>query len=172
MSYKGEIVAKAVDTLLQDSLAAAIAAIEAEWSADPIELNDIGTWHMGYRPVTLEQTKDQFPIITIMIGSSVPTGTADQFVLATSLYDVFINVDVVGSSDEVEDMEAEEVVTKKLFRYVQAIINVLESNSQIADDVALQLLPSVEISDVERQIADGVLVFCTQRATLGMQVES
>ena len=96
MSYKGEIVAKAVDTLLQDSLAAAIAAIEAEWSADPIELNDIGTWHMGYRPVTLEQTKDQFPIITIMIGSSVPTGTADQFVLATSLYDVFINVDVVG----------------------------------------------------------------------------
>lgn len=171
MSYHAETIAEAVMGLLEDNLAAALDTVATEWGADPVSLGDVATWLFGHHPTVLERAKTAFPIVSVIAGNSSPTGEADQFVLATSLYEFYVDVFVAAESTTTVD--AEELVSKKLLRYVEAVFDVLAANMQISSIAALRTLPAVEISEVARQYTEGRKEeFFTQWARLTMQAEA
>lgn len=143
MSYKAEAIGKAVTSLLQTKIAAALTAVAARWTTDAITLGSVSSWEFGHRPTILEKESTYYPAISVMVGDSEPVVNADQWMLSKDRYPVLVDVFVTE--------ETEEKVAKKLLRYVEAMLDVFEANQQITSALALNGPPSVQFSEVGRQ---------------------
>ena len=143
MSYKAETIGKAVTSLLQTKIAAALTAVAARWTSDAITLGSVATWEFGHRPTILEKESTYFPAISVMVGDAEPVVNADQWMLSRDRYPVLVDVFVTGAT--------EETVSKKLLRYIEALLDVFEANQQISSALMLNSPPTVQVSEVGRQ---------------------
>ena len=164
MSFKGESLAKAVKVLLKSELDAALVVVADQWEEDdPIDLDTEVTFLFGHHPTVLERPKSNFPIIAVMTGDSTPVPTSDQWVLPASMYEIYVDIFVAG--------DTEEEVSKRLLRFCEATMDVLEANQNF-DSVTQRDRPSVSISEVNRQYESGMNVeFFTEFARLLLMIE-
>jgi len=164
MSYLAEYVAKAVYSLLQGGIEAALAAVASRWESDPVDLGSVQNWQFGHSPTVLERKKAEFPIVSVIPGPSMPQETSDQWVLPSALYEVY--VDLFMAED------TEEKVTKKLLRYCEAAMDIFEASEEIPNGGMQAALPAVDPSEVSRQHVEGMNIeYFTQWARVSLVIE-
>lgn len=164
MSYEGEAIVKAVLSRLEENLPAALNAVETKWNADPVKLDEVYEYLFGFHPTLLEHQYREYPLISVMLTSSSPGELqADQW-YGQSSYEVFIDT-VVASLDEAE-------TSKKSIRFIESILDVLSADSALAvGTIQKSYVPSVELSEVLRQLDQNSKEFFTQQSRIGLGVE-
>jgi hypothetical protein len=165
MSYKGEKIAKAIEALLESKLADALGAVGGRWAGDPVDLDTDVEFLFGHHPTVLERPKADFPIIAVMAAESTPVPTSDQWILPTKSYETFVDVFVAGDD--------EEEVSKRLLRFCEAVVDVMEANREVGSGLNQTDSPSLSPSEVNRQHEPGMNVeFFTQFARLLVTIQA
>ncbi len=145
--FLAETIAKAVQKLLSDNMVAALTTVATRWPADPVTLGSVQHWLFGHHPTVLEHPKADFPIVAVMAVDSTRESSPDQWGLPEYLYEV--DVDVFVAED------TEEKTAKKLLRYCEAIIDILEAHQEIGTGILQRDYLPVTISEVNRQFEHG-----------------
>lgn len=165
MNYAGEEIIKALCAKLDAELPDVLSEVEVKWNADPIDLGKVYEYLFGHHPTLLEHPPEDYPIVSVMLTSSRPSNVqADQWYGQVD-YELFIDT-VVGSNDETE-------ISKKSLRFIEAILKVLSGNVSLGVGAIQQnYVPTVELSEVLRQLDQNSKEFFTQQSRIGIGVES
>lgn len=139
MSYQGENVERAVYNTLVEHLAAALAAVQAEWTAtDPMVLPVPVNWARGYRTWMLDLASTQYPFVLVIVPLRTPESSqAGRIDFQDSQYSVMISAFLVA------DTEAQAV--SLAHRYAQALVNVLRAHRTITGFSQVNPEPLVRI---------------------------
>lgn len=122
MAYHGETLERALETLLQTNIAAALNTVEARWSAiDPVTLPDPANWSRGYRMFMLDLVSTFYPYVLTMITDRMPeVGQAGRLKMQDVIYKATISAFVVANT--------EDDVSAIAHRYLEAIIDILQAS--------------------------------------------
>jgi hypothetical protein len=158
-----EYVAKAAQTHLQAELANALDDIEAEWTAedDPITLDNIETWHLGFLPTVVELPQSSFPVLTTVAGDEDPAADpltlANQWGYGEGTIPLIINWFVYDTDEEIS--------YKKCLRYGQAVAAVMRAHRKLATGIHIEtrgFVPQTRSGELAREFPEvGSTVFYT-----------
>lgn len=139
-SYEGEVVERALETLLQSNIAAALDAVESSWAAQglPLTLPDPVNWSRGYRLFMVDLPSTFYPYVVVQVSLQSPQTDqrgrwGQQDVMFQGLISTFV---VADSEDE---------ITTMAHRYAEAISNILQANSTIGGAGQQHYRPQVQI---------------------------
>jgi len=138
MAYRGEDLERAVETLLQAQIGAALTAAATRWAAiDPVTLDEPQTWHRGYQDLILEFPSTSYPYVVIQAPLRRPVegkgGLGEQPVK----HDLAISIFVLGDTPA----EANTVA----HRYAEAVVAVLQANQVVSGFTQQNYEPKAEI---------------------------
>jgi len=150
MTYDGEELERALVSLFEDGLGAALETVAARKSEDTgIELTEPVYYWRGYRGWMLDLPSTSFPILLGMALQREPTdGRFDQGGMQEVAWAAMITIFVIGSTEQ-------EAVTKA-HRYAEAICEVLYDNPEIYGYSRVDYEPAVRIlADNEKHMTAG-----------------
>lgn len=165
--YKGEVIVKALQAILQDNLPDALDAVETEWDdPDPLALPDVVTWLLGHSPTVLERPQADFPLVACLVPIREPKEKSSQWGFGKSRYTLYVDCFVVAAT--------EPDVNRLCWRFCEAIVSVTQNNEELAAGIIQQdYEPVVTLSEAMRQYEDNRNVeFFTQMGRVTLQVEA
>jgi hypothetical protein len=152
-SYEGEHLARQLKQRLENTLSAKLDAVADQWAdTDPVSLNYPATYFLGFNPVVLEMQSSQFPYVAVLCAGREPDrSTRESWGYQDDKYSLEVHFFVVGP-DVAE-------VYKRVCRYVEAIVMVLQADRWIESYQQTDFKPSVEISVAMPHYDEGDNVF-------------
>lgn len=146
MRFDGERILDALDALLRAGMNAALDVVEGRWTSDPYTLPNPVTYHKGFTMMLVEEPSTAFPYIVTMVPQEQPSQQGVTHVGKVQ-YTAVIQAWVIA------DTEAE--VKRLVYRYAEAICDVLQSQKVIAGYVQASPLPRVQASESARHLKEG-----------------
>ncbi len=136
-AYDGERLARQIKAILQAGLPTALDAVELRWKdVAPVTLPDPKTYQLGFNPTLLEQVSADFPIIGIIPGERVPTSGVKAWGAQRESIVIDIHFFVVAATHA--------DVGLIVWRYAEAIVNVLQANRVIGTFTQEDYKPEIE----------------------------
>lgn len=142
MPFDVEHVAKAVLTLLQGELGAALDAVETEWTADPLTLAEPVTWHYGHKPTVVEMESTGFPFVAVIPMGRKPVRRAYAWGFQDQSMTIYVDWFIVATTETAAD--------KMCSRYGQALLAVLQSQRALYGYDQVDFEPQVDLSEASR----------------------
>lgn len=147
MGVENETLARAVNTLLESDLPAALDAVEAIWAAtEAVTLPDPVIYFIGHKPTVLEEASTSFPFVAVIVPNREPD-TGGEWGFQEVSYDIFIDYFVVAAD--------EATVNLMVLRYAEAIVNVLQTQSILGGLAQQDYEPALILSEATRHLKNG-----------------
>lgn len=147
-AFNGEVIARAFESLLKDGLNDALTEVQAFWAG--IEDIDLGSvpdenYIIGHKPTLINRPSSDFPMIAILVTGRFPIGSRSRSFQRESYR---ISIDIFNVAAD------EETVNLKTFRFVEAVVKVVQSVRTIEGYSIVEQKPSVNISEAGRHMKD------------------
>ena len=147
MGVENETLARAIKTVLDDELPAALDAVEAEWAAiQAITLSNPVTTFIGHKPTILDEPSTSFPFVAVIVPNREPM-EGSEWGFQDVAYDALIDYFVIAADESTVNLAA--------LRYAQAIVNVLQAHSVISGYAQRNYEPPLVISEASRHLVGG-----------------
>ncbi len=149
MSYEGETVERAIESLIQNNIDAALTTVEARWTGDDaLSITRPQKYSRGYRAFMADLPSSSMPYVVTILSQAQPQGGSGRLDVQDVHYPFSINVWCVGSPED-------EAVTVA-HRYAEALCDILEANRVISGYRQTTDMASVEIyADNEVHLVEG-----------------
>lgn len=145
-----EKVARAVQTHLQNDLAAQLAAVQAYWTSQgsTLALAEPETWLLGFHPTVVERPREDYPIIAVTALEEDPDRNShtDQWGYGEGVVPAIINWFVAADSEANCNLY--------LWRYGEAIDAVMRDHNRLAERISIagdSYIPSTDTTNPYRQ---------------------
>jgi len=149
VSVENETLARAIKTLLDDELPAALDAVEAEWAAiQAITLSNPVTTFIGHKPTILDEPSTSFPFVAVIVPNREPL-EGGEWGFQDVAYDVLIDYFVIAADESIVNLAA--------LRYAQALVSMLQTHSIISGYAQRNYEPPLTLSEASRHLKGGTV---------------
>jgi len=149
VSYDGETAERAIQSLIESSIDAALTVVEARWAGSKaLSITRPVTYSRGYRTFMVDLPSSSMPYVVTIVAQAQPQGGAGRLDAQDVHYPFSVNVWCVGGTED-------EAVTVA-HRYAEALCDILGANRVISGYRQATDKPQVEIySDNEQHLIEG-----------------
>lgn len=139
MTWKGELLERGLDTVLQSGIVAALDVVEARWSAiDAITLPEPANYASGYRPWMLTLPSTAYPyLLTIVSQRATRNQDAYQLGFGQGSYQHQWSAFLIGQDED----EAVAIA----HRYAEALVDLLQANRVVEGCIQVYHEPAIQI---------------------------
>jgi hypothetical protein len=143
MGYDAERVGKALKERLESELPDALETVEAAWAgSDPVTLPEPATWFRGHKPTVLELESSSFPFVAVIVAETEPKSAPSRWGYQEEELPVFVDYFVVADD--------EATVNKRVHRYAEALLTVLQEERVVEGYQQRDYRPRVRLSEASR----------------------